>query len=972
MAALGETGHPAPLDFEVALADVDAALARGDIEGAQALANELRQRIGVDLGPAAEARVVLRLASCDFHMSRLQRAHDSAQQAALTFQRLALLSEEVEALSLCSRAASALGRSVEAVETALLATSLAKDLPTGLCTARACMSLGIAYGWGHRYAQAASAFDTAMQFANRFGNVAAQLEVETERHWVLAVRSVEERQGQETLNFFVSLAEIHEHLARCSLLGVAGALTPGAAAGLASSAALVCSLLALWSGDDEQADALLRRGTAPGGPRNSAAWLPVVESWVRAEMARRLQDYPAAGMHASRMTSWATQAGHGPLARIGYRLASDIYRLQGRNDQAYNELHQLLALERTMQARHLDSREGTVGHQVAARHSEHRIEALAVESSKFERWALEDALTGLANLRRFEQCLDEWSAVAADKGRPLCVAIIDADSFRHINNTFGHPIGDKVLRGIAAEMKAQVRETDLPARLGGDEFAILFRDTEEQVAEQVARRLEQAVREHDWTGLSQNLRVSISIGVVEAQPGETKKELVKRSDAVMYAKKQERHLAEVASTVPRAVVQRVAGWLRRAQRVALFVGAGKADGAVGSTFSANLSGWSPEARTRFGHVLGLQQSPDMYRGIWREWRRANRELQQTPTDVNVVALSRLLQQATIVTERVDGLLAKAGAVDVIELYGNAFRDRCGGCGRVHANTDSSRCLACNAPGRVIRPDVVLLGEYPDSTLLASAELTLTRADLVLVVDCDATTLPGAGLLKKAKARAAKVVMIGTGSRTRSEIADVSIPLDSAVVLKVLKEALEKASPADVAVSGLTPPGFEVLCFMTGQGNDDRGTSLDRAVEWSNWEIEHRLRTFAWMFPLLTQSNVNPGGPIPTRADFALLAADEGARHGMRRAFMRMLRFYGFEWKDGKVERASGWMEGFATWALTHSHHDLFISRILGALTLFGLKDEAAAFLRTLETELQQHRAGDTREPVAFWRLAVQG
>jgi NAD-dependent deacetylase len=529
-----------------------------------------------------------------------------------------------------------------------------------------------------------------------------------------------------------------------------------------------------------------------------------------------------------------------------------------------------------------------------------------------------------------------------------------------------------VLGAIAAQMRAHVRGSDLPARWGGDEFAILFRDTEMAVAEQVAQRLERAVREHDWSPLGEGLKVSVSIGVVEAQPGDTKQTLITRSDQAMYERKRARQRAEIEGAVPMPLVQRVAGWLRRAQRVVLLVGSGAFDEATGVACGAGPGRWSPEERARYGHVHALQQNPGALMAYWQDWRQRHGQDTPPPTHTAVVALSQRLAQSTLVTERVDGLLAKAGAVDVVELYGNAFRDRCGACGRVRPSTQDGRCLACNASQPGIRPDVVLLGERPDPQLLAGTERVFKQSDLVLVVDCDANTWPGVSLLEKAKARGARIVMIGTGRRTRRGVADVSIDFEPSVVLDLLREALGEKVAVDAPAGGLTSEGFELLCFLTGQGTDERGTTLEQVLGWSNWEIEYRLSVLPWMFPLLTRSRTNPVSPVPTRADIRALAGDAGARQGMRRAFLRLLHFYGFELQDGRVARAERWREGFATWALAASHHDLFISRILGALTLCGLKDEAQAFLDALEHEVHEYRGPDAGTPLRHWRLALHG
>jgi tetratricopeptide (TPR) repeat protein len=396
------------LTFEAALARVDEALARGEVQRSHALAEELHRGMSRrDDASGAEARVVLRLAYGDYHMSHMQRALEGAVLAARRFRKLALRGEEVEALSLWSRAAGRQGRSVEAVEAALLATRLAESLPAGALTAVAHMSLGMAYGWGRRHAQAAQAFDTAMQLARRYGDPTAQLEVGVERHWVLAVRAVDEREGLERLGLSDHVAEVAELWERAGVPGAGACLSPGNAASLRSAAALVCSLLALWSGDSEASDAWLTRCSEPDGSQTAPAWLNIAQSWVRAERARQRGELEAAAIHVSRMTSWARKVEHLPLAVIGHRLASDVSLRQGRLAEAHEELRQAFSLERTMQTRHLDAREEAVAHQVFARQSEQRIEALAAESSKFRQWAHEDALTGLANLRRFDQCLTE-------------------------------------------------------------------------------------------------------------------------------------------------------------------------------------------------------------------------------------------------------------------------------------------------------------------------------------------------------------------------------------------------------------------------------------------------------------------------------------------------------------------------------------------------------------------------------------
>ena len=124
-------------------------------------------------------------------------------------------------------------------------------------------------------------------------------------------------------------------------------------------------------------------------------------------------------------------------------------------------------------------------------------------------------------------------------------------------------------------------------------------------------------------------------------------------------------------------------------------------------------------------------------------------------------------------------------------------------------------------------------------------------------------------------------------------------------------------------------------------------------------------------PWTRRSSVCPEAPVVAPHDFALLAADAGARdNGMRRAYLRMLEFYGFEWDAGLVRKAASWQQRFPLWARTAGSNDLRITRILAATTLCGLHGEAQAFLDALEEEVPQFREGDVAKPLAFWRDAV--
>ena len=106
--------------------------------------------------------------------------------------------------------------------------------------------------------------------------------------------------------------------------------------------------------------------------------------------------------------------------------------------------------------------------------------------------ALSDPLTGLPNRRAWDLALKEWVAAAADGANRLCVAILDLDHFKQINDVHGHVIGDEVLCASGQEVYDNLRQDDFVARLGGDEFGLLLWVPDEEVTLAVLERVRTA------------------------------------------------------------------------------------------------------------------------------------------------------------------------------------------------------------------------------------------------------------------------------------------------------------------------------------------------------------------------------------------------------------------------------------------------------------------------------------------------
>ena len=121
-----------------------------------------------------------------------------------------------------------------------------------------------------------------------------------------------------------------------------------------------------------------------------------------------------------------------------------------------------------------------------------------------------DALTGLLNRRRLEAELGRESARIRRHGRAACVLMIDLDGFKDVNDRYGHPAGDRVLRAVADVLVHTLRATDVAARIGGDEFAVVLPETDLTQAWHVATRLAEAVRRCARVG---DVQVTASIGV---------------------------------------------------------------------------------------------------------------------------------------------------------------------------------------------------------------------------------------------------------------------------------------------------------------------------------------------------------------------------------------------------------------------------------------------------------------------------
>jgi diguanylate cyclase (GGDEF)-like protein len=150
--------------------------------------------------------------------------------------------------------------------------------------------------------------------------------------------------------------------------------------------------------------------------------------------------------------------------------------------------------------------------------------------------SLQDSLTGLANRRAFLALLAAENRRMRREGKPLTLAYVDVDDFKHVNDKLGHTAGDALLRSLARCMESVVRASDTVGRLGGDEFAVLLPDTTEPAAKTVVGKLQERLLQ---CGLLPNHTVTLSIGAVTFERDyESAEKMLEQADQAMYAVKQ--------------------------------------------------------------------------------------------------------------------------------------------------------------------------------------------------------------------------------------------------------------------------------------------------------------------------------------------------------------------------------------------------------------------------------------------------
>lgn len=157
--------------------------------------------------------------------------------------------------------------------------------------------------------------------------------------------------------------------------------------------------------------------------------------------------------------------------------------------------------------------------------------------ARLKQEAYHDPLTGLPNRRYFERELDKAMAYFSRYKRMGALLLIDADSFKSINDSLGHLAGDAILKHIAILLQKHTRNADTVARIGGDEFCIILRETSGEEAFEKAKKIADIIAKTPCTYEGRDIYISVSIGGCSFSEAKDRTDLMNKADSAMYISK---------------------------------------------------------------------------------------------------------------------------------------------------------------------------------------------------------------------------------------------------------------------------------------------------------------------------------------------------------------------------------------------------------------------------------------------------
>ncbi len=200
-------------------------------------------------------------------------------------------------------------------------------------------------------------------------------------------------------------------------------------------------------------------------------------------------------------------------------------------------LEDVMRETKSAQVEALRSRDQMVSARQEMQEAENRIHHLESQLEKMSELVREDQLTGSLNRRGLDDAFDRELSRMDRQGGMLCIAMLDLDDFKRLNDTHGHIAGDEALVHLVALVKETLRTMDVVGRFGGEEFLIILPDTLLDAATQTITRLQRELTKRIFMVNHERLLITFSAGVASRMPGEDSVALIKRADGALYAAK---------------------------------------------------------------------------------------------------------------------------------------------------------------------------------------------------------------------------------------------------------------------------------------------------------------------------------------------------------------------------------------------------------------------------------------------------
>jgi diguanylate cyclase len=200
-------------------------------------------------------------------------------------------------------------------------------------------------------------------------------------------------------------------------------------------------------------------------------------------------------------------------------------------------LNGIMRETRTAQYDALKARDEMVYARQEVQKAEARVQSLESQLVQMSELVREDQLTGSLNRRGLDETLTREITAANRRGTPLCIALLDLDDFKRLNDTHGHSAGDEVLIHLVKVIKDTLRKLDVIARFGGEEFLIVLPETPPDEAMATITRVQRELTKRIFMHNQEKLLITFSAGIALMAQGESQGDMIKRADAALYRAK---------------------------------------------------------------------------------------------------------------------------------------------------------------------------------------------------------------------------------------------------------------------------------------------------------------------------------------------------------------------------------------------------------------------------------------------------